>query len=113
MINFFKLLFNSYQILSPLIHTQPPSGSQKSEPKCHAQAIPDNIQFASLDLLPANGYLNHWDVGTFCQHEHLYVENPALGVHVRNDVRQRRAREQLETTLSVFDLCCFRGGKKA
>lgn len=41
------------------------------------------------------------------EHEHLDVEDPALGVHVGHDVGQGAAREELEAALGVVDA---RGG---
>lgn len=45
--------------------------------------------------------------GGLGQHQHLDIEDPALGVHVRDDMGQRRAREKLESALRVADA---RGG---
>lgn len=39
--------------------------------------------------------------GRLGEHEHLDVEDPALGVHVGDDVGQGRAREELEAALGV------------
>lgn len=44
------------------------------------------------------------------QHEHLDVKDPALSVHVRDNMRQRRAREQLKPALGVADP--RRGGRR-
>lgn len=37
------------------------------------------------------------------EHQHLNVEDPALGVHVGDDVREGGAREELEAALGVAD----------
>lgn len=113
MVFYSKLLFNAYLHLLPLIHTQPPSSPQKSQSKRHSQTVPNDIQLAPLDLLPTDGYLDHGNVSALGQHEHLDVEDPAFGVHVRHNVGKRRSGEELETALGVFDLCCFGRGKEA
>jgi len=45
------------------------------------------------------------------EHEHLDVEDPALGVHVGDDMGQGCAREQLEAALRVLDAGRGRGGQ--
>ena len=46
-----------------------------------------------------------------CEHEHFNVENPALGVHVGYDMREGRAREELEAALSVAYAGCGGGSE--
>lgn len=94
----------------PFVYTKSPRSPEHRQAERHSQAVPNHIQLASFDFLPPNWHLNHGDVSAFSQHKHLYVENPAFGMHVRDDVGERRPREQLEPTLRVFDLsrlgCC-------
>lgn len=89
---------------SPLsIDAQRPSRPQDGQSPGHADAITHDIQFTSQDLPPSHRHLGHGDAGKLRQHEHLDIEDPALGMHVWYDVRQRRAREQLEPALRVLD----------
>jgi hypothetical protein len=51
-------------------------------------------------------HLDHGHTSKLGQRQHLDIEDPALAVHVRDDVGQAGAREELEAALGVAD----RGG---
>lgn len=71
--------------ISP-VDAEHPGSTKNGESPGHTQRIPDNIQLAAADLFPANGDLGHWYASAFGEHEHLDVKNPALAVHVRDDI---------------------------
>lgn len=97
----------------PFVNSNAPCNPQHRQPERHAQTIPDNIQLASLDFLPPNRDLGHWDVGAFGQHQHFNVEYPAFRVHVRDDVGERRSGKELETALGVLNCRRFGRGEEA
>lgn len=94
--------------ISP-VNAKRPCSPQHGQTPSHAQAIPQNIQLTPLDLFPSNGDFDHGDAGRFGQHQHFDVEDPALGMHVGDDVRERRTREELEAALGIAD--SGRGGR--
>ena len=87
----------------PPINTNSPGSSQDPQAPGHTQTLPHNIQLTPQDLFTANGYLYHWYLGTLGKHQHFNIEDPALGVHVWNYVRQGGAGEELEAALGVAD----------
>lgn len=99
--------------LFPFVYPNNPCSPQHRQTKRHPKTVPNNVQLAPLDLLPANRDLSHGDVDALGQHQHLDVENPAFRMHVRNDVGQRGTGEQLEAALGVFDCRRFGRGEEA
>src|SRR5690348_761807 len=78
--------------------------------------MPLNWHFSNLDAgTGANNtaiVAKDWCCGSrLGKHEHLNVKDPALGVHVGDDVRERCTREDLETALSVANARCSRGSE--
>lgn len=88
---------------SSSINADPPAKPQQRQAPGHADTIFDDIQLGADDLPPADGDLDDGDAGKLGEHEHLDVEDPAVHVHVRDDVRQGGPREQLEAALGVAD----------
>lgn len=89
---------------SPLsIDAQRPSCPEERQAPSHPETIPQNIQLAALDFSPPNGHFRHGDLSELGQHEHLHIEDPALGMHIWDDVRQCRTRKQLKATLCILD----------
>jgi hypothetical protein len=99
--------------LFPFIYPKNPCSPQHRQAKRHPKTVPNNVQLAPLDLLPANRNFGHGDVGALSQHQHLNVEDPAFRVHVGNDIGQRGSGEQLEAALGVLDRRRFGRGEKA
>lgn len=97
----------------PSVNAKSPRSPKHCQPPRHPQTIPHHIQFAALDLLPPHRDLRHRDGRALGQHQHLDIKNPAFRVHVRNDVWERRAREEFEAALSVFDGGCCGGSEQA
>lgn len=106
------------------IHAHHPASAEDSEADGHLDAVLNDVELAAADLVPVDGDLGDLDAGAAAnnravvaedwdgggrlgQHQHLDVEDPALGVHVGDDVGQGGAREQLEAALGVADA---RGG---
>lgn len=63
-----------------------PADPQDGQAPCHAETVAEDVQLGALDLAPADGDLDDRDPRRLGQHQHLDVEDPALGVHVRDDV---------------------------
>ena len=97
----------------PRVDAQRPSGPQDGEIPSHGETIPQDIQLAASDLGPADVDLGDGHAGGLGEHEHLDVEDPALGVHVRYDVGQAGAGEELEAALGVLDAGGGRGSGEA
>lgn len=87
----------------PSIDADGPADPQHRQPPRHAQTIPQHVELGALDLSPADGDLYDGDPGKLGQHQHLDVEDPALAVHVGDDVGQGGAREELESALGIAD----------
>ncbi|RYC54938.1 hypothetical protein CHU98_g11270, partial [Xylaria longipes] len=100
------------------INTHHPARAEHGEADGHLDAVLYDVQLAAADLVPGDGDLGDLDAGGAAdnsavgpehrdgggrlgQHEHLDVEDPALGVHVGDDVGEGGAREQLEAALRV------------
>ena len=81
------LVQNIVGSISPLsVDAERPRRPQNGQSPSHTDAIAKDVEFAAHDLSPPYRYLGDGDIGKFRQHEHLHVEDPALGVHVRHDV---------------------------
>ena len=93
------------------IYPKSPANAQCSQSRCHAQAIPHDVQFAPLYLLPPNRHLHHRNRRHLRQHQHFHVKYPPFAVHVRDDVRQRCSAKELEAALRIFDLGGFWRGE--
>lgn len=108
------------------IHAHHPTRPQHKQPNSHLYAVLDNIQLAAAHLVPLNRHLGDFDAragaddaaiaaqdgrrrGGLGEHQHLNVEDPALGMHVRDNVRQRGAREELEAALGIANTRRSRG----
>lgn len=102
------------------IHTHHPTRSQNSQPNGHLDAVLNNIQLTTPHLMPLNWHFSNLDTRTSAnntaiatedgrsgrrlrKHEHLNVEDPSFGVHVRHDMGKGLAREELEAALGVAD----------
>lgn len=110
------------------IHAHHPTRPQHKQSNGHLDAVLDNIQLAAAHLVPLNGHLGDLDARTgpndaavaaqdgcsgrgLGEHQHLNVEDPALSMHVRDNVRQRGARKELEAALGIANPGRGRGGE--
>lgn len=111
---------------STAVDTQHPAESQNGQAKCHIDAVLDQVHLGTIDLVPINRYLgdsntgrdtNHCAVNSdhrgrrsgLGKHQHLNVKDPAFRVHVRDNVRQGSAREELEAALRIANARGRRG----
>lgn len=107
------------------IYAHHPTRPQDGQSNGHFDAILNNIQLTSTDLVPLNRHLGDLDArtsanntaiatqdgsgrGRLGKHQHLNVEDPAFGMHVGDNVWQRGAGEELEAALGVADARCGR-----
>lgn len=102
----------------PPVHTKHPTCPQHRKADSHLDAVLDDVELASANLVPLNGHLGNLDAwagadnttittkdrgggGRLGEHKHLNVKDPALGMHVWDDVGEGGAREELEAALSI------------
>lgn len=95
----------AFPSLPPLINTYHPTRSQDGKSPRHPQTIPHNVQFTATDFLPSYGYFRDFDTSRCAlgKHQHFNIEDPAFGMHVRNDMREGGSRKEFESALGVAD----------